>query len=112
MVIELDDKIVVGGSSGGATTFIRYNLDGSVDTLVRQRQRRPAADHRNAERLAAHQRHDRHDARPDSGTILVAGFGGSQSMFVARSTAAGRRAWPPHGGRALRMPAYNRGAGR
>src|SRR4051794_12761169 len=88
MVIEPDGKIVVGGSSGGAMTLIRYNLDGSLDTSfgsggVAQRQitgtpnGSPGTSGATAMTLDA------------NGTILVAGFGGSQSMFVARYTAAG-----------------------
>jgi uncharacterized delta-60 repeat protein len=88
MVIEPDGKIVVGGSAGGAMTLIRYNLDGSVDSTfgnggVTQRQitgtpnGAPGTSGATAMTLDA------------NGTILVAGFGGSQSMFVARYTPAG-----------------------
>ena len=88
MVIEPDGKIVVGGSAGGAMTLIRYNLDGSVDSTfgnggVAQRQitgtpnGAPGLSGATAMTLDT------------NGTILVAGFGGSQSMFVARYSAAG-----------------------
>ena len=74
--------------AGGAMTLIRYNLDGSVDTTfgnggVAQRQfaGTPTG-------VAGQQRRDGDDARRH-GNIIVAGFGGSQSMFVARYSAAG-----------------------
>ena len=88
MVIEPDGKIVVGGAAGGAMTLIRYNLDGTVDSTfgnggVAQRQitgtpnGSPGLSGATAMTLDT------------NGTILVAGFGGSQSMFVARYSAAG-----------------------
>jgi uncharacterized delta-60 repeat protein len=88
MVIEPDGKIVVGGSAGGAMTLIRYNLDGSVDSTfgnggVAQRQitgtpnGSPGLSGATAMTLDT------------NGTILVAGYGGSQSMFVARYSPAG-----------------------
>ena len=43
MVVQANGSIVVGGSRGGAMTLIRYNLDGALDTDVRQRRLRTAA---------------------------------------------------------------------
>ena len=89
-VVQADGKIVVGGqSASGFMTLIRYNLDGSRDasfnngTGIVERQFRgtPNGSPQGSGATAMTQ-----DA---AGNIYVAGFGGSQSEFVARYTAAG-----------------------
>jgi uncharacterized delta-60 repeat protein len=88
MVIESDGKIVVGGSSGGSMTLLRYNLDGSLDTTFgsggaaqRQFAGTPTGSVGTSGATAM--------TLDTNGDILVAGYGGSQSMFVARYTAGG-----------------------
>ena len=88
MVVQGDGKIVAGGSRGGALTLVRYNVNGTVDTsfgtngfATRQFAGTPGGGPGTSGAVAMTQ-----DA---SGNILVAGFGGSQSMVVARFSAAG-----------------------
>ena len=88
MVMQADGKIVIGGSRGGFMTLVRYNVDGSIDPsfgvggfATRQFSGTPAGAVGNSGAVAMTQ-----DA---AGNIVVAGFGGSQSMVVARFTAAG-----------------------
>jgi uncharacterized delta-60 repeat protein len=88
MVVQADGKIVVGGSRGGAMTLVRYNTDGSIDPgfgtggfVTRQFAGTPAGAPGISGAVAMTQ-----DA---GGNIIAAGFGGSQSMVVARFTAAG-----------------------
>ena len=89
-VVQSDGRIVVGGqSASGFMTLIRYNADGSRDNsfnngtgiVERQFSGTPAGVPSASGALALTQ-----DA---AGNIYVAGFGGSQSQFVARYTAAG-----------------------
>jgi uncharacterized delta-60 repeat protein len=88
MVVQSDGKIVAGGSRGGAMTLVRYNADGTIDTsfgnngfVTRQFAGTPAGAPGTSGAVAMTQ--------DGSGNILVAGYGGSQSMVVARFTAAG-----------------------
>ena len=88
MIVQADGKIVTGGSRGGAMTLVRYNVNGSIDRsfgaggfVTRQFGGTPASTGGNSGATAMTQ-----DA---SGNIIVAGFGGSQSMVVARFAAAG-----------------------
>ena len=88
MVIQSDGKIVVGGAAGGAMTLMRYNLDGTVDTGFGSggiAQRQFAGTPTGSVGLSGATAMTL-DA---NGDILVAGFGGSQSMFVARYSAGG-----------------------
>ncbi len=89
MVMQADGKIVIGGSRGGFMTLVRYNVDGSIDPsfgvggfATRQFSGTPAGAVGNSGAVAMTQ-----DA---AGNIVVAGFGGSQSMVVARFTARRR----------------------
>ncbi len=88
MVVQADGKIVAGGSRGGFMTLVRYTTNGSIDATfgnggfaTRQFGGTPSQTSGTSGAVAMTQ-----DA---SGNILVAGFGGSQSMVVARFTAAG-----------------------
>lgn len=88
MVVQADGKIVAGGARGGLMTLVRYNVNGSIDTtfgnggfVTRGFGGTPSQTTGQSGAVAMTQ-----DA---SGNILVAGFGGSQSMVVARFTAAG-----------------------
>ena len=88
MVVQADGKIVAGGSRGGFLTLVRYNVNGTIDTtfgaggfVSQQFSGTPAGQVGTSGAVAMTQ-----DA---SGNIVVAGFGGSQSMVVARYTAAG-----------------------
>ncbi len=87
-VVQADGRIVVGGASGGAMTLARFNGDGSLDTtygtngFVTARfagtpTTSPGASGATALTLDG------------AGNVLAAGFGGSQSMFVARFSPAG-----------------------
>jgi uncharacterized delta-60 repeat protein len=87
MVMQADGKIVIGGSRGGAMTLVRYNVDGSIDQsfgaggfVTRQFSGTPAGTVGNSGAVAMTQ-----DA---AGNIIAAGFGGSQSMVVARFAGA------------------------
>ena len=88
MIVQADGKVVAGGSRGGSMTLVRYNTNGSIDTtfgtagfVTRQFGGTPSQTTGTSGAVALTQ-----DA---SGNILAAGFGGSQSMVVARFTAAG-----------------------
>ncbi|MDP9259200.1 MAG: hypothetical protein M3Q31_21990, partial [Actinomycetota bacterium] len=88
MVVQGDGKIVVGGSRAGFMTLVRYNVNGSIDTsfgnggfATRQFAGTPAGSVGASGAVAMTQ-----DA---GGNIIAAGFGGSQSMVVARFTAGG-----------------------
>jgi uncharacterized delta-60 repeat protein len=85
MVAQLDNKIVIGGSSNGFMTLARYNLDGSLDTTfgashtgIVQTQfagtpgSLPGGSGATAMTLDA------------NGDIIAAGFGGAGAMVVAR----------------------------
>jgi uncharacterized delta-60 repeat protein len=88
MVVQSDGKIVVGGSRGGFMTLVRYNTNGSIDTTfgnggfaTAQFAGTPNSTTPGTSGAVA---------MTQSGTdIIVAGFGGSQSMVVARFTAGG-----------------------
>ena len=88
MIVQSDGKIVAGGSRGGSMTLVRYNVNGTIDTsfgsggfATRQFAGTPTGSPGTSGAVAMTQ-----DA---AGNIIVAGFGGSQSMVVARFTAAG-----------------------
>ncbi len=88
MIVQADGKIVAGGSRGGSMTLVRYNVNGSIDTsfgsngfATRQFGGTPSQTSGSSGAVAMTQ-----DA---SGNILAAGFGGQQSMVVARFSAAG-----------------------
>ena len=88
MVVQADGKIVVGGSRGGAMTLVRYNADGSIDGtfgtggfVTRQFAGTPnSTTGGNSGAVAM--------ALDASGNIIVAGYGGSQSMVVSRFAGA------------------------
>jgi uncharacterized delta-60 repeat protein len=88
MIVQADGKIVVGGSRAGAMTLVRYNVNGTIDTsfgsggfATQQFAGTPTGSPGSSGAVAMTQ-----DA---SGNIIAAGFGGSQSMVVARFSAAG-----------------------
>ncbi len=87
-VVQADGKIVVGGqsSSSGFMTLVRYNLDGSRDTSFNNGtgivERQFAGTPTTAPGASGAQALTQDTA----GNIYVAGFGGSQSQFVARYT--------------------------
>jgi len=88
MIVQSDGKIVAGGSRGGFMTLVRYNLNGSIDTsfgsggfATQQFAGTPTGPPGASGAVAMTQ-----DA---GGNIIAAGFGGSQSMVVARFTAGG-----------------------
>ncbi len=88
MIVQADGRIVAGGARGGAMTLVRYNVNGTIDTTfgnggfaTRQFGGTPTSTSGNSGAVAMTQ--------DGSGNILVAGFGGSQSMVVARFTPAG-----------------------
>ncbi len=87
-VAQADGRIVVGGARGGAMILARFNVDGTLDTtygtngFVTARfagtpTTSPGASGATALALDA------------AGNVLATGFGGSQSMFVARFSPAG-----------------------
>ena len=87
-VAQADGRIVVGGASGGAMILARFNANGTLDTtygtngFVSARfagtpTTSPGASGATALALDA------------AGNVLATGFGGSQSMFVARFSPAG-----------------------
>jgi uncharacterized delta-60 repeat protein len=87
-VVQADGRVVVGGASGGAMTLARFNADGTLDTtygtngFVSARfagtpTTSPGASGATALTLDA------------AGNVLATGFGGSQSMFVARFSPTG-----------------------
>ena len=88
MIVQSDGKIVAGGSRAGAMTLVRYNVNGTIDTsfgsggfATKQFAGTPTGAPGASGAVAMTQ-----DA---AGNIIAAGFGGSQSMVVARFTAAG-----------------------
>jgi uncharacterized delta-60 repeat protein len=88
MIVQSDGKIVAGGSRAGAMTLVRYNVNGTIDTsfgsggfATKQFAGTPSGAPGASGAVAITQ-----DA---AGNIISAGFGGSQSMVVARFTAAG-----------------------
>ena len=87
-VTQADGRIVVGGASGGAMILARFNANGTLDTtygtngFVSARfagtpTTSPGASGATALALDA------------AGNVLATGFGGSQSMFVARFSPTG-----------------------
>ncbi len=87
-VTQADGRIVVGGASGGAMILARFNANGTIDTtygtngFVSARfagtpTTSPGSSGATALALDA------------AGNVLATGFGGSQSMFVARFSPAG-----------------------
>ena len=89
MIVQGDGKIVAGGSRGGFMTLVRYNVNGTIDTsfgsggfATQQFAGTPNGGPGTSGAVAMTQ-----DA---AGKIVVAGFGGSQSMVVARFS-RGRR---------------------
>jgi uncharacterized delta-60 repeat protein len=88
MIVQADGKIVAGGARGGSMTLVRYNANGTIDTTfgsggfaTRQFGGTPSQTTGASGAIAMTQ--------DGSGNIIVAGFGGSQSMVVARFTAGG-----------------------
>jgi uncharacterized delta-60 repeat protein len=88
MIVQADGKIVAGGSRGGAMTLVRYNVNGTIDSsfgtggfATKQFAGTPNGAVGTSGAVAMTQ--------DMSGNIIAAGFGGSQSMVVARFTAAG-----------------------
>ncbi len=88
MVVQADGRIVVGGARGGFMTLVRYNVDGSIDgsfgaggfstmQFAGTPFGGPGSSGATAMTLDA------------SGDIVVAGYGGSQAMVVARFSAGG-----------------------
>jgi uncharacterized delta-60 repeat protein len=91
MVVQSDGRIVVGGSRGGFMTLVRYNTNGTIDTTfgvngfaTRQFHGTPALSPGNSGAVAMTL-----DGTGPTANIVVAGFGGSQSMVAARFTANG-----------------------
>ena len=88
MIVQGDGKIVAGGSRGGAMTLVRYNVNGTIDTsfgsggfATQQFAGTPNGSAGTSGAVAMTQ--------DSAGKIVVAGYGGSQSMVVARFSAAG-----------------------
>jgi uncharacterized delta-60 repeat protein len=88
MVVQSDGKIVAGGSRSGFMTLVRYNANGTLDTsfgtggfATRQFAGTPAGSVGTSGAVAM--------TLDAAGNIVVAGFGGSRSMVVARFTAGG-----------------------
>jgi uncharacterized delta-60 repeat protein len=90
MVVQSDGRMVVGGSRGNAMTLVRYNTNGSIDTTFggngtgfasRQFSGTNAGSVGNSGAVAM--------TLDAAGNIIVAGYGGSASMVVARFTPAG-----------------------
>lgn len=88
MIVQGDGKIVAGGSRGGFMTLVRYNVNGSIDSsfgsggfATQQFAGTPTGSPGSSGAVAL--------AQDASGNIIAAGFGGSQSMVVARFSAAG-----------------------
>jgi uncharacterized delta-60 repeat protein len=88
-VVQADGRIVVAGQRSGAATLARFNVNGTLDTsygtggFVTARfagtpTSQPGASAATALALD-----------PASGDVLATGFGGSQSMFVARFSSTG-----------------------
>jgi uncharacterized delta-60 repeat protein len=87
-VAQPDGRIVVGGARGGAMVLARFNTDGTLDTtygtggfatarFAGTPTTSPGASGATALALDA------------GGNVLATGFGGSQSMFVARFSPTG-----------------------
>ena len=88
VIVQGDGKIVAGGSRGGFMTLVRYNVNGTIDTsfgsggfATRQFAGTPNGSPGTSGAVAMTQ--------DSAGKIVVAGYGGSQSMVVARFSAAG-----------------------
>jgi uncharacterized delta-60 repeat protein len=88
MIVQGDGKIVAGGSRGQSMVLVRYNVNGTIDTsfgsggfATRQFAGTPTGTPGTSGAVAMTQ-----DA---AGRIVVAGYGGAQSMVVARFSAAG-----------------------
>ena len=84
MVVQADGRIIAGGSRGNAMTLVRYNVNGTIDTtfgpdgtgyVTRQYSGTAAGTLGNSGAVAM---------TLDGANIVVAGFGGSQSIFAAR----------------------------
>ena len=89
MVVQSDGKIVAGGSRGGFMTLVRYNVNGTIDTsfgsggfATRQFAGTPSTTAGGTSGAVAM-------TQDASGNLIVAGFGGAQSMVVARFTPGG-----------------------
>ena len=89
MIVQSDGKIVAGGSRAGAMTLVRYNVNGTIDTSF-------GSGGFATKQFAGLQRGSPGASgavamtQDAAGNIIAAGFGGSQSMVVARFTAGGR----------------------
>jgi uncharacterized delta-60 repeat protein len=87
-VVQADGRIVVAGQSGSAMTLARFNANGTLDTtygtggFATARFAGTPAGSPGASAATAL-------ALDPSGDVLAAGFGGSQSMVVARFSPAG-----------------------
>jgi uncharacterized delta-60 repeat protein len=87
-VVQADGRIVVGGARGGAMTLARFNSDGTLDTtygaggFVTARFAGTPTTSPGASGATAL-------ALDPAGNVLATGFGGSQSMFVARFSTTG-----------------------
>jgi uncharacterized delta-60 repeat protein len=87
-VVQADGRIVVGGARGGAMVLARFNTDGTLDTtygaggFVTARFAGTPTTTPGASAATAL-------ALDSGGNVLATGFGGAQSMFVARFSPAG-----------------------
>jgi uncharacterized delta-60 repeat protein len=88
MVVQADGRIVAGGSRGGMMTLVRYNTNGSIDTTfgvggfaTASFGGTPSQTSGNSGATAM--------TLDATGNIIVAGYGGSQSMVAARFTPGG-----------------------
>jgi uncharacterized delta-60 repeat protein len=87
-VVQADGRIVVGGARGGAMTLARFNADGTLDTtygtggfVTARFAGTPTTSPGTSGATAL--------ALDPAGNVLATGFGGAQSMFVARFSPAG-----------------------
>ena len=88
MVVQANGSVVIGGSRGGFMTLARYTAAGALDTTfgvngfaTQQFAGTPGSSPGNSGATAM--------TLDAAGNIIVAGFGASQSMVVARFTANG-----------------------
>jgi uncharacterized delta-60 repeat protein len=87
-VVQADGRIVVGGARGGSMVLARFNGDGSLDTtygtggfVTARFAGTPTTTPGTSGATAL--------ALDPAGNVLATGFGGAQSMFVARFSQAG-----------------------